>query len=75
MFKFINWLMRFKEPKYMLGRWCHKSLPKCDESVINKKIDFAISDNDMGRYMKLKSKEYKESEYSVSEYIDYWRNI
>lgn len=55
----------------MLGRWCHRSLPKCEDSVIDKKIDFAISDNSMGRYMKpVKSENYK-----ISEYIDYWRNV
>ena len=55
----------------MLGRWCHHSLPKCGDSVIDKKIDFAISDNSMGRYMK----PVKHENYKISEYIDYWRNV
>ena len=29
----------------MLGRWCHKGVPKCDDSVIEKKISFAQMDN------------------------------
>ena len=55
----------------MLGRWCHRSLPKCGDSVIDKKVDFAISDNSMGRYMKPE----KHEKYKVGEYIDYWRNV
>ena len=71
MFKLVKWLFTTKEPSYMLGRWCHRSLPKCGDSVIDKKIDFAISDNSMGRYMK----PVKRENYKVSEYIDYWRNV
>jgi len=71
MFKLVKWLFTTKEPSYMLGRWCHRSLPKCGDSVIDKKIDFAISDNSMGRYMK----PVKHENYKVSEYIDYWRNV
>ena len=29
----------------ILGRWCHISLPKCCNNVIEKKIDFANRDN------------------------------
>jgi len=31
----------------ILGRWCHISLPKCSNNVIEKKIDFANSDNSL----------------------------
>lgn len=33
------------EEKINLGRWCHKSLPNCGEKVIEKKIKFALLDN------------------------------
>lgn len=31
----------------ILGRWCHVSLPKCCNNVIEKKIDFANRDNSL----------------------------
>ncbi len=71
MFKLLKWLITPKNSTYMLGRWCHRSLPKCGDSVIDKKVDFAISDNSMGGYVK----PVKEEKYKVGEYIDYWRNV
>ena len=34
----------------ILGRWCHVSLPKCSNNVIEKKIDFANRDNSLCYY-------------------------
>lgn len=31
----------------MLGRWCHKGIPNCDDKVIEKKIKFALMDNSL----------------------------
>lgn len=43
---FINFFKNFGDDSYnLLGRWCHKGVPNCDESVIDKKIDFALLDN------------------------------
>ena len=42
---FINKLFKVDEPIFMLGRWCHVNLPKCNYNVIEKKIDFANIDN------------------------------
>ena len=39
---FINFFKNFSGDSYnLLGRWCHKGVPNCNESVIDKKIDFA----------------------------------
>jgi hypothetical protein len=39
--------MYSKEETRNLGRWCHVSLPKCCNNVIEKKIDFANYDNSL----------------------------
>ena len=44
---FINKFLKVDEPMFMLGRWCHVNLPKCNHSVIMRKIDFANSDNNL----------------------------
>jgi len=44
---FINKLFKIDEPMFMLGRWCHVNVPKCNHDVILKKIDFANSDNNL----------------------------
>ena len=44
--EFINFFKNFSGDSYnLLGRWCHKGVPNCNESVIDKKIDFALLDN------------------------------
>ena len=44
--EFINFFKNFGGDSYnLLGRWCHKGVPNCTESVIDKKIDFALLDN------------------------------
>ena len=43
---FINFFKNLGGDSYnLLGRWCHKGVPNCNESVIDKKIDFALLDN------------------------------
>ncbi len=37
----------YNEPKFLLGRWCHINIPKCNNDVILRKIDFANSDNNL----------------------------
>lgn len=45
---FINFFKNFSGDSYnLLGRWCHKGIPNCNESVIDKKIDFALLDNSL----------------------------
>ena len=45
---FINFFKNFGNDSYnLLGRWCHKGVPNCNESVIDKKIDFALLDNNL----------------------------
>lgn len=44
--KFINYLIKIDLPP-MLGRWCHKGIPNCNDSVIEKKISFALLDNNL----------------------------
>ena len=44
---FINKLFKVDEPMIMLGRWCHVNIPKCNNHVIMRKIDFANSDNNL----------------------------
>ncbi len=45
---FINFFKNFSGDSYnLLGRWCHKGVPNCNESVIDKKIDFALLDNSL----------------------------
>lgn len=44
----INFFKNFSKDSYnLLGRWCHKGVPNCNDSVINKKIDFALLDNNL----------------------------
>ena len=42
---YINKFFLYDDNILPLGRWCHKGVPKCDESVIEKKIKFALLDN------------------------------
>lgn len=44
--KFYNYLIKIDLPP-MLGRWCHKGIPNCDDKVIEKKIKFALMDNSL----------------------------
>lgn len=40
-------VFRERTESQILGRWCHVSLPKCCNNVIEKKIDFANYDNSL----------------------------
>lgn len=49
---FIKYFKSFKYLIYsdsynLLGRWCHKGVPNCNDNVIQKKIDFALLDNNL----------------------------
>ena len=37
----------YNEPNIILGRWCHINVPKCNNDVILRKIDFANCDNNL----------------------------
>ena len=37
----------YSEPNILLGRWCHLNVPKCNDDVILRKIDFANIDNNL----------------------------
>lgn len=43
---FYNYMMKMDLPP-MLGRWCHKGIPNCNDAVIEKKIKFALMDNNL----------------------------
>jgi len=45
--KLIRFLQgfKFKNDNILLGRWCHINVPKCNNEIILKKIDFANIDN------------------------------
>lgn len=45
--KIFNNFIKPQESTYLLGRWCHKNIPNCNDSVILRKIDFANSDNNL----------------------------
>ena len=45
--KIFNNFIKPQESTYLLGRWCHINIPKCNDSVILRKIDFANSDNNL----------------------------
>lgn len=46
--RFIYYFKNLNNDSYnLLGRWCHKGVPNCNESVIDKKINFALLDNNL----------------------------
>tara|TARA_Y100000022_G_C12993899_1_gene259186 strand:+ start:73 stop:354 length:282 start_codon:yes stop_codon:yes gene_type:complete len=70
--KIINNLFKIDEPMFMLGRWCHVNIPKCNNDVIMRKIDFANSDNNLS-YIKDKNNKVnisKNKPFTPQEYID-----
>ena len=82
MFKqLISNLFLNNKNNYLLGRWCHKSLPNCGEKIINKKIDFALYDNDIGNTSFYKSnksnkrRRNKSNKFTYEDYISYYYNI
>lgn len=77
MIKFINKLLNVNNQVYMLGRWCHVNVHKCNHDVILKKIDFANSDNNLS-YNKVnkvnKKEENTKKSFKPQEYIDAFNN-
>ena len=74
---FINKLFKVDEPIFMLGRWCHLNVPKCNYDVILKKIDFANSDNNFSYKTNKTNKNNKKSvdnSLTPQEYIDGFYN-
>ena len=74
---FINKFFKVDEPIFMLGRWCHINVPKCNQDVILKKIDFANSDNNLSYKTNKTNKTNKTSKKNVNdsqEYIDGFNN-
>ena len=74
--KIINKLFKFDEPTFLLGRWCHINVPKCNHDVIMRKIDFANSDNNLS-YIKDKNNKVntkKDKAFTPQEYIDAMNN-
>jgi hypothetical protein len=74
---FINKLFKVEEPIFMLGRWCHINVPKCNQDVILKKIDFANSDNNLSYKTNKNNKTNKKvvnDSLKPQEYIDGFNN-
>ena len=70
-----NNLFRENVPK--LGRWCNKNIPYCDDNIIERKIAFAIMDNDIGlrdlKFDKEKKLINKDRKITIYEYSkDYY---
>ncbi len=81
---FIGNIFKY-ETNVLLGRWCHISIPSCCENVINRKIDFANSDNNFDINKTNKSNNSKDnnsiinnkkknSENNAQDYINYFSN-
>ena len=45
--KILKLLLLNENNNIKLGRWCHKGVKNCDENVIEKKINFALLDNNL----------------------------
>ena len=44
--KYFNKYLKLNSETYpLLGRWCHISIPSCNNDVVLKKIDMANQDN------------------------------
>ena len=81
---FIGNIFKY-ETNVLLGRWCHISIPSCCENVINRKIDFANSDNNFDINKTNNSNNTKDnnsiinnkkknSENNAQDYINYFSN-
>lgn len=81
---FIGNIFKY-ETNVLLGRWCHISIPSCCENVINRKIDFANSDNNFDINKTNNSNNSKDnnsiinnkkknSENNAQDYINYFSN-
>ena len=81
---FIGNIFKY-ETNVLLGRWCHISIPSCCENVINRKIDFANSDNNFDINKTNNSNNSKDNnsiinnkkknnENNAQDYINYFSN-
>lgn len=55
-FKDFKNLLLKNDSRILLGRWCHKGVPKCDDKVIERKIDFALLDNNLCNLNEMREK-------------------
>jgi len=66
----------FKESIPKLGRWCNKSIPKCNDKVIERKMIMAIMDNDIGlsnlKFDNNKKISINNKKMTIQEYINYY---
>lgn len=66
----------FKESIPNLGRWCNKSIPNCNDKVIERKMTMAIMDNDIGlsnlKFDNNKKISVKDKKMTIQEYINYY---
>jgi hypothetical protein len=66
----------FKESIPNLGRWCNKSIPTCNDKVIERKMTMAIMDNDMGlsnlKFDNNKKISINNKKMTIQEYINYY---
>ena len=76
LFNRIRLLIGLQQEYNKLHRWCHKDVPNCNEKVIEKKIEFALSDNDIGsrQLYKLKKNDLNKK-FNYQDYISYYYNI
>ena len=72
--RFINNLFQVNNQIYMLGRWCHVNVPKCNHDVILKKIDFANNDNNLSYETNKIIKKKSNDSLTPQEYIDGFYN-
>ena len=75
---FISNIFKY-ETNVLLGRWCHISIPSCCENVINRKIDFANSDNNFDinnskDNNSIINNKKKNNENNAQDYINYFSN-
>lgn len=71
---FNNYFLKESIPK--LGRWCNKSIPTCNDKVIERKMTMAIMDNDMGlsnlKFDNNKKISINNKKMTIQEYINYY---
>ena len=71
---FNNYFLRESIPN--LGRWCNKSIPTCNDKVIERKMTMAIMDNDMGlsnlKFDNNKKISINNKKMTIQEYINFY---
>lgn len=65
-----------KETLPTLGRWYNKSIPSCNDKVIERKMTMAIMDNDIGlsnlKFDNNKKISINNKKMTIQEYIKYY---